>query len=149
MGFGMGWYKIFSGLPQEAKLAVVARRTGVRRGEVLALWVALLDHASAARPRGYIKDIDHEELAAVLEFDVATVKTIIDVLHDRKMILPDGMLSGWSRDQKLSTPRTRTYRARLAVAAAVHETDAARRARLQNKMNAGRKQRGHAFAEQP
>ena len=39
-------YKIFSGLPQDARLAVVAKRSGFRRGEVLAVWVALLDHAS-------------------------------------------------------------------------------------------------------
>jgi hypothetical protein len=145
----MGWYRIFSGLPQDARLAVIARRTGIRRGDVLAIWVSLLDHASAAKPRGCVKDADPEEIAAALESDTATVETVVSALRDRKMILPEGMISGWDRNQKLSTPRTRAYRARLAAAVPVHETDAARRERLQNEMHARHKKRGLTFAGQP
>jgi hypothetical protein len=141
----MSWYKIFSGLPQDARLAVVAKRAGARRGDVLAIWLTLLDHASAAKPRGSIKDADAEEIAATLECDTATVEAVITALRDRKMILPEGVIAGWSKKQKLSTPRTRAYRAR--VAAAAEETDAARRLRLQNEINLRHKKHGLAFAD--
>ncbi len=143
----MGWYKLFSGLPQDAKLAVIARKVGLRRGEVLAIWLTLLDHASVASPRGSISDIEAEEIAAALEFDPAIVETTLKALRGRKMILPEGMLTGWSRHQKISTPRTRAYRARTAAAASVLETDTARRQRLQNEMTARHKKRGHILAE--
>jgi len=132
-GAKMG-YKIFTGLPQDTKLAVVAKRSGFRRGEVLAVWVALLDHASVADPRGSVKGADPEEIAAVLECDAAAVTSIIAALRERGMILPGGMISYWDKHQNISTPRTRAHRARVA-GAAVGESDADRRARLLTAMN--------------
>jgi hypothetical protein len=131
------WYKVFSGLPQDTKLAVVAKRAGFRRGEVLAVWVALLDHASAADPRGSVKGVDAEEIATALECDAVAVENVIAALREREMILPGGMIPCWDKHQNISTPRTRAYRARV-VAAPVPESDASRRQRLQNKMNARR-----------
>ena len=144
----MSWYKISSGMPQDAKLALIARRTGFRRGEVLALWIALLDHACNAAQRGSVKDIDPEEIAAALEFDITTVETVINVLYDKKMILPEGLLAGWSKNQKLSTPRTRAYRARASSATAVHESEADRRQRLQNEISVRHKKRGRTLVKQ-
>ena len=128
----MSWYKLLTGMPQDAKLAVIARRTGVRRGEVLAIWIALLDHGCTDGRRGNVKDSDPEEIAAMLEFDSVVVETVLNALRDKNMILPDGMLSGWSRNQKLSTSRTRAHRARIAVTAPPEEADTDRRQRLQN-----------------
>ena len=146
----MKWYKLSPGLAQNAKLAVIARRTGLRRGEMLALWIALMDHASEASERGSVQGIDPEEIAATLEFDPAAVKAAIIALRDREMILPDGMLSGWSRHQKLSTQRTRAHRARVAAARRLpaEETDEARRQRLQFAVRERHQQQGYALARQ-
>jgi hypothetical protein len=110
------WYKIFSGVSQDTKLAVVARRSGFRRGEVLAVWLALLDRASTAKPRGCVNNIDAEEIAATLECDTAAIASVIDTLRERKLISPDGMIAEWNRYQDHSTPRTRAYRQRKAAA---------------------------------
>lgn len=117
MGYQMKWFRIFSGLSQDAKLAVVANRAGFRRGEVLAVWMALLDQASLASPRGSVKDVDAEEIAATLQCETAPVASVIAALRERNLILPDGMLAGWDKYyEAVSTPRTRAYRARKAAA---------------------------------
>jgi hypothetical protein len=124
----LSWYKIFSGLPTDERLAVIAKRAGVKRGEALAVWLALLDHAATASPRGSIEEMDAETLAVTLEFDPAAVEKVIAALREKNMILPGGMIVGWSRHQPLSTSRTRAFRARRAL----QETDEARRERLFN-----------------
>jgi hypothetical protein len=122
----MGWYRFQTGWPQEPKLAVIARSTGRPRGEVMALWVALHDHAANANPRGSVHDIEAEELAALLEADLPAVKAVLKAFRQRGMILEDGMLHGWEKQQKLSTARTRAFRSRMKV----QESDDERRARL-------------------
>ncbi len=146
----MGWYKMHHGIPLEAKLAVVAKRAGCRRGEALALWVVLLDHASRAIPRGSVSNIDLEEIAATLEFDPAAIEPALKAFHDKNMILADGSLAGWEKNQRLSTSRTRAHRARAPTGAAFFdksETDTARRQRLQNEILARHKKRGRTLAE--
>jgi hypothetical protein len=133
----MSFYKVFPGLPQDAKLAVIARRASLRRGDVLAIWVAFLDHAAAASPRGSLGALDVEEVAAALEFDSAAIESVLEILRDKKMILADGMIARWNQNQKLSTSRTRAYRARQA---AVKE-DAQSRARLQQGLQEKRRNR--------
>jgi hypothetical protein len=108
----ISWYKVLSGMTQDTKLAVVARRAGFRRGEVLAVWMTLLDCASLASPRGNVRGIDPEEIAATLECDTAAVASVMDALREKKMILPDGRLAGWDKNEGTSTPRTRAWRAR-------------------------------------
>jgi hypothetical protein len=110
------WYKVFAGVTHDTKLAVVAKRAGYRRGEVLAVWMTLLDHASTAQPRGSVAQIDAEEIAALLDCDAAAVESVLTTLREKHLILPDGMIANWRQHQDLSTPRTQAYRARRAMA---------------------------------
>lgn len=143
----MNWYKIHHGLPLDARLAVVARRAGFRRGEVLALWVALLDHASRSVPRGSVRDMDAEEIAVALEFDSAALETALQALREKKMILPDGRLADWERNQQLSTRRSRASRTVQLINESEEDPDAARRRRLQDELLARHKKRGRTIAE--
>jgi len=111
------WYKVFSGATQDTKLAVVAKRAGYRRGEVLAVWMTLLDHASTAQPRGSVAQIDAEEIAALLDCDAMAVESVLTTLREKQLILPDGMIKNWRQHQDCSTPRTQAYRARQSLAA--------------------------------
>lgn len=150
----MNWYKVFHGLPQDAKLALVARRAGLRRGEVLALWLLLLDSASRHAPRGTLPALDAEELAAALDFETPQVEAALAALRDKKMITAAGALAQWEKNQKLSTRRTRAHRARRRLqetdAARPQETDAIRRERLQGDMQARHRRQGrHLAADLP
>ena len=137
----MDWYKVPHGLPQDAKLAVIAARANLKRGEMLALWVLLLDKASQSKPSGCAGLLDAEEIAAVLEFDTEAIKKALSALRDKRMLTAGGKLACWQDSQKLSTPRTRAYRARAAHVRLTSETDAERRARLQRELVATRKTR--------
>ena len=143
----MNCYKMPYGIPFDAKLAVISRRTGLRRGEVLALWVALLDHGARALPRGSVYDIDAEELAALLEFETAAVELALSAFRDKKMITAQGCLAGWEKTQNVSTPRTRAHRAFKRESGLPEEDDAARRLRLQNEIIARHRRRGRTVAE--
>lgn len=109
------WYKLFSGVTQDKKLAVVSKRAGFRRGEVLAVWLTLLDHASTASPRGSVAQIDAEEIAALLDCDAAAVQSVLTVLREREMISPEGSIADWHHYQNCSTSRTQAFRARRAM----------------------------------
>jgi hypothetical protein len=131
----MSSYKIISGWPQAAWLASVARRAGARRGEALAVWLAVVDHAAAAAERGSISALAPEDLAALLEFDSALVEDILRALRGRQMLTTGGRITGWEKIQKKpSTARTRALRARRRAA----EEDVASRARLLEKRDARR-----------
>lgn len=139
----MNWYKMHHGLPQDPRLAVIAKRAGLRQGDMIAIWVALLDHASRAAPRGNVKDIDIEETAVMLGFDFSAIEAAWNVLHEKKMIQADGRITDWDRRQKSSTHRTRAHRKRMCQT----ETDAESRSRLQAKILARHKKRGLTLAE--
>lgn len=108
----MNWYKAFHGLPYDPQLAVVARRAGINRAEVLALLIALMDHASQNNPRGSLEGLDAEKLAVALDLDVAQIDTALQALRDKGIVSLDNTLSGWAGRQNTSTDRVRAYRAR-------------------------------------
>jgi hypothetical protein len=156
----MDGYKLPHGLLLDAKLAVVAKRAGLRRGEALALWIALLDHASQNAPRGSVENLDPEEIAAALEFDPAAIDAALAAFRGKKMVSAGNAIAGWEKMQTgSSTPRTRAHRARkrrnkemppLENDGDDSEAAAARRRqRLRDEMLARHKKRGHTLAKNP
>lgn len=83
----MDWFRAWAGLSTDPKYLVVMRDTGADGAQVLGVWVALMDHASQARPRGSIEHFDLETYAAFAGIDPARVRAIVAALG------PDGPLS--------------------------------------------------------
>lgn len=108
----MDSFRLQNGITTDARLAVVARRTGLTRAEILALWIALYDHASRNRPRGTLDGSDAEELATLLELDADKCAAALDALYDKGLITTDNKLSEWLRVQYTSTERVRAHRDR-------------------------------------
>jgi hypothetical protein len=108
----MNWYKAFHGLPYDPQLAVVAKRAGITRAEILALMIALMDHASQNNPRGSLERLDAEKLSLALDLDVAKIETSLQALRDKALIGADNILSDWAGRQNTSTDRVRAFRAR-------------------------------------
>ncbi len=139
-------YKLPAGFPHDPKLTVIAHKTGLARGGVLAVWIALIDHAAKARPRGSLAAAKPDEIAAVLECPPAAVAAVIAALKDKNMISAENGIAHWHRYQKLSTPRVRAHRARKAKNQP-DETDAARLSRLRQEMHARRGKSPAAYAD--
>jgi hypothetical protein len=151
----MNGYKVHHGLPLDARLGVIAKRAGLRRGVVLALWLTLLDHASKNKPRGSVNNIDPEEIAATLEFETGVIENALQAFHDKGMISADGLLTDWEKSQIVSsTLRTREHRARQLLKKTEDDAEddseeaaSRRRQRLRHEMEARHKKRGRIMAK--
>lgn len=112
----MNWFKVHHGIPLDARLAVIAHRTGMKRGEVLALWITLLDHAGRNMPKGSLAEIDIEQISVILELDDSAVKKALDTFREKKMISPDNTLADWEKIQPPpSTRRVQAFRHRQSI----------------------------------
>ncbi|HLI85503.1 MAG TPA: hypothetical protein VKV17_16430, partial [Bryobacteraceae bacterium] len=116
-GIRMAWYRVYHGMPYDPKFAVIAKRCGAKRGDVVAVWLAALDFASQHKGRGSIEGIDAEEIAVSLEYETEYVSGILRAFEDRGMIA-SSRLAAWERRQVQrerednSTERVRAYRQR-------------------------------------
>ncbi|MDE1151313.1 MAG: hypothetical protein PW788_02155 [Micavibrio sp.] len=112
----MDFYRLFHGLPYDARLAVIAKRSTLSKGETLALFIALHDHASQSLPRGSLAGFDAEQVALALDLDPAKVTAALEALADKGMIAPDHTFTEWARQLSPSTERVRRHRARKRAA---------------------------------
>jgi DNA-binding MarR family transcriptional regulator len=108
----MEWFKMQNGVSLDPRLWTVARRAGLKRGEMLALWAVLYDHASRNRPRGSLAGLDADDIAALTDMDAACISVALDTLYTRGMITTDNHIAEWTQVQRLSTDRVRAHRAR-------------------------------------
>jgi hypothetical protein len=108
------WFRSHHGAPTDPKWIVIAERSGASRAEVVAVFWALLDHASQCRDRGSVEGFDVETVSAFLCVSSCFIEKIIDALVQKKVI-ENGRIASWSFRQfeGNSTARVRAYRERM------------------------------------
>jgi hypothetical protein len=109
-----GWFRSHHGAPMDPKWIVVAQRSGASRAEVVAVFWALLDHASRHRDRGSVEGFDVETVSAFLDVSSCFIEKIMESLAQKKVI-ENGRLAAWGFRQfeGNSTARVRAYRERM------------------------------------
>ncbi len=112
----MNWFRWYHGTVSDPKLALIAKKSGQTRPIVIAIWVALLEHASQAELRGDISGFDAETVAVALDIDEDAIPAVIAAITAKGMIA-DGVITAWSkrqpqREDDASTARVRAYRER-------------------------------------
>ncbi len=117
----MNWYKVYHGLPYDARLGAVARRSGLTRAEALCLLLCLLEHASRAARRGSVDGFDCELPAALFDRDVAKVEAAMAAFRDKGMIDADNRIGDWEKQGVTGAERQREYRARRKLLSALAE----------------------------
>ncbi|MFC3227355.1 hypothetical protein ACFOGJ_08950 [Marinibaculum pumilum] len=114
------WFRSHHGAPTDPKWQMIARRAGVRPGDVAAVWWALMDFASQHEDRGSIDGFDPEELAAAYGYEEDEVAKILAALEGKGLIA-DGRLTAWDKRQTKrdddSAERVRAHRERKRQAA--------------------------------
>jgi hypothetical protein len=115
----------------DPKFGLVARKAGCSLPDVIAVWVFLLEKASAAEQRGHIGELDAEAIDCLFGFDDGTTAAILTHMGDRGLI-GDGEVTAWHKRQPKreregdnSTARVQALRQRQAEAGnadASHET---------------------------
>jgi hypothetical protein len=93
-----GWFRWWNGSFSDAKFGLVAMRAKRSVPDVLAVWIALLEHAAQCNERGCVTDCRAEEIAWHLRIEGEAVSEIIAAMTDRGMIV-DGRIEAWERRQ--------------------------------------------------
>ena len=94
----MNWFRWYHGAVSDPKLALIAKKSGQPRPVVIAIWAALLEHASQAESRGDISGFDAETVAVALDLDEDAIPAVIAAMTTKEMIA-DGVISAWDRRQ--------------------------------------------------
>jgi hypothetical protein len=112
---GFEWFRSYHGAPTDPKWKVIAKRAGVRFGDVAAIVWALFDYASQHSERGSIDGFDAETLALTFDYEEAQIIAVIDALH-AKNVLQDNAFVNWRKRQPKreddSAGRVRRHRER-------------------------------------
>lgn len=112
----MLWFRWYHGTVSDPKLAAIAKRTGVPKPFVLALWAAVLENASGAKTRGQLTVTD-EELAVLVDCDTSVADTVLKEFRSRKLIKGNKVTAFEVRNPKRddSYDRVKKYREKKRV----------------------------------
>jgi hypothetical protein len=124
MAQGIEWYRAHHGTVTDPKFAVVAKRSGQRRGDVIAVWHLLMEDASAAADRGNPGAPDFETIDDLLGMDEGAAAAIYEAMTSKGLIVREtGRLEAWDRrqpkrerDDATAADRKRAQRGRDAAA---------------------------------
>lgn len=117
------WCRLYNDLPEDKKLARIARAADVQRVIVLGMWTGLLAIANASPERGTLmltEDLPYmnEELADMIGIDLAQFEKILNLMIRMDMVILDGeclVILNFSKrnpDSDSSTERVRRHRAK-------------------------------------
>lgn len=104
------WYRVYHGMPEDAKLKVIAKRSQQLMTHVVTVWLCVLDAASRHKKRGTV-EVDSEQIAVVQDIDQKIVETILQTFREKGMINEQNRVTSWETRQYLSDKeRAQKYR---------------------------------------
>lgn len=84
----------------DPKLGLIADRAGVSRSLSVAVWAAILEHASAGEPRGTFDRLDIETLAYSLREPEESILAVINAMINKGILSEDGTeVMNWDKRQ--------------------------------------------------
>lgn len=108
----MDWCRLWNDMPTDPKWRAIAKRSGQRIGDVIAVYIHMLTQANAASERGCLATWDDEDVAAALDMDVSEVTAIREAMQGK--VLDGNTLTGWGNRQPKredsSAERVKRYR---------------------------------------
>ena len=98
MASGIDWFRWHHGSITDPKFQLVAKKSGARFGDVIAVWAFVLETASADTDRGTIGQIDFEALDFMLGAEDGTAIRILDAMTARGLIAGN-RVAAWDKRQ--------------------------------------------------
>lgn len=95
----MPWLRWYQGTAFDPKFRVVARKSGQRVGDVVAVWAFLLEQAGGAADRGHPGAVDFETIDEALGMDEGAARAIYAAMVDRDLVDADGRIMSWDKRQ--------------------------------------------------
>lgn len=110
----MRWVRWHHGTATDPKWRAIARRSGQRLTDVIAVWAMVLEAASEAEERGTLDGFDAEVTAAALDLDTDQVEQILEAMQGK--VIDGRRLTGWEKRnpkrEDSSAERVRRHRER-------------------------------------
>ena len=91
------WLRLWHDMPTDPKWRTIARASGQRIGDVMAVYCHLLVCASNATERGRTQSFNCEDVASALDVQTEDVAAIVDAMQGR--VLDGDMVAGWEKRQ--------------------------------------------------
>lgn len=112
------WFRVWGDMINDPKWRTIARRSGQKIGDVIAVYLHMLTCASNAAERGHTEGWNDEDVATALDIDTEQVEAIREAMQGR--VLDGDYLTGWEKrqpkrereDGDTSTDRVRAFRER-------------------------------------
>lgn len=116
MANGIDWFRWHHGSVTDPKFQLVAKKAGVRLGDVLVVWAFVLESASANHERGTIGQIDFETLDFLIGAEDGSAIRILDAMTQRGLI-SGSCIAKWDerqpkREDESASERKRRQRER-------------------------------------
>lgn len=111
MAGGIDWFRWHHGSVTDPKFQLVAKKAGVRLGDVIAVWAFVLEKASADTDRGTIGQIDFETLDFLLGAEEGAAVRILDAMTARGLI-EGSRIARWNERQPKREDETAAERKR-------------------------------------
>lgn len=111
MAGGIDWFRWHHGSVTDPKFQLVAKKAGVRLGDVITVWAFVLEKASADADRGTIGELDFETLDFLLGADEGTSVRILDAMTARGLI-EGSRIVRWNERQPKKEDETANERKR-------------------------------------
>jgi len=91
------WLRLWHDMPTDPKWRTVAKVSGQRVGDVMAVYLHLLVCASNATERGRTHSFNCEDVASALDIETEQVGAIVDAMQGR--VLDGDQVAGWGKRQ--------------------------------------------------
>lgn len=93
------WLRLWHDMPTDPKWRTIARASGQRIGDVMAVYVHLMVCGSNATERGRTQSFNSEDVASALDLETEQVAAIVKAMQGR--VLDGDTLTGWEKRQVL------------------------------------------------
>ena len=91
------WLRLWHDMPTDPKWRTIARVSGERIGDVMAVYVHILVCASNATERGRTQSFNCEDVANALDIQTEQVEKIVEAMQGR--VLDGDAVAGWEKRQ--------------------------------------------------
>lgn len=91
------WLRLWHDMPTDPKWRTIAKASGQRIGDVMAVYVHLLVCASNATERGRTQSFNAEDVASALDLETDQVSAIVEAMQRR--VLDGDKVAGWDKRQ--------------------------------------------------
>lgn len=94
----MGWVRLWHDMPTDPKWRTIARKSGQRVGDVIAIFNFLMVNAGEnTAERGALDGLDVEDVATALDLSEADVSAVLSAMEGK--VIEANRLTGWDKRQ--------------------------------------------------